>query len=217
MNKFNHLAILLLPMWLQSFLPLVHSASTPTWDQIPIRNLRPHNSLTETPHKKVSTVQQSRQKRHLLQLGSLIDSHTQFSASQLVNHGNWCGLGGNRALDFSITDECDGCCKQHDFCYFSIMYRHRDYFFRNGTQDYENEEEWNESGSNSLSEAFQMTMNRWYAGFWRPCIPYTDSYTVSRTRRGLECGGGSPGPCSRGACQCDVDFVECLRKSRCSL
>lgn len=158
---------------------------------------------------------QIRSKRHLLQLGALVEAHTPYSVSQLVHYGNWCGLGGNRGLDFSAIVECDACCRVHDFCYLHLMYATRDYFLRNETQYYTKD-------PGTLRDNYpDVFLTPIRAGMWRPCFPHMDIYINpnkgARFRNELSCetNRGPGRTCTRGACQCDVDFIRCLQNTHC--
>ncbi len=69
-----------------------------------------------------SSFSSSRTKRGILELGLLVESYTPYTSSQLLNHGNYCGIGGNRGLDGSVKDDCDSCCKAHGM--EKVTYRH---------------------------------------------------------------------------------------------
>lgn len=127
-------------------------------------------------------------------------------------HGNWCGYGGNRAGDGSIRDGCDACCRTHDFCYEQLL-------------DHTTES----LGPNEILSNLQVLGGPLALGRdgekifhnfglppkFRRCFPYGDLYRYTGTGGGVPVCSEVGGICARAACDCDMVFVSCLRRTQC--
>uniref|UniRef100_A0A482Z8K9 Phospholipase A2 n=1 Tax=Latrodectus hasselti TaxID=256736 RepID=A0A482Z8K9_LATHA len=58
-----------------------------------------------------------RSRRSLVKLKSMLETLTDYHATDFVNYGNYCGLGGSG----DPVDPLDGCCQSHDYCYAEVQ------------------------------------------------------------------------------------------------
>jgi len=146
------------------------------------------------PQSQSSQLNLRRKSRNVAQLGQLVEMNTHYLAGDFVFHGNYCGLGGNRAGDGSVIDQCDACCKTHDACYSDLL------------------QTWKRGGVvESPFEIERDIFNRLlHTQEPRKCVPYTDIYMISGSQQCLNFGG----ICSRKACECDRSFANCLRYAK---
>ncbi|PIK40774.1 hypothetical protein BSL78_22372 [Apostichopus japonicus] len=70
-------------------------------------------SLVSLPQITASV---SRRRRHVEQLGELIECQTGRRAIDYISYGCWCGIGGSA----DPLDDTDQCCRNHDLCYDAL-------------------------------------------------------------------------------------------------
>jgi len=148
-----------------------------------------------------------RPKRDVIQLAMLVQKGTKYNAEKLLNYGNYCGIGSDRAGDGSVIDNCDDCCRKHDNCYDGAMYS-------NSTDASSKDTQGNETET-LIKKPRHLNCIPYFLTYKLANISGNDPYCVVDKENNSE--NTDDGSCALKICKCDLQFVRCMQPEPCPL